>query len=331
MPSPTPLDEAFLPVSGFVVPRFAGPSNFMRLPGLTPAEAQARKVDIGLIGVPWDNGTSNRAGARHGPRALRDASTMVRLFNQATDVYPFHIARCADLGDAPVNPVDLMDALARLTAFFADIVARGISPLSFGGDHLTSLPILRALGHKVPLGMIHFDAHTDFYDTYFGDFRYAHGTPFRRAVEEGLLDPKRIVQIGLRGTSVTGEDVDFARGHGVRLFFIEEVMAIGPEAVMREARAIVGNAPTYVTFDIDVIDPSQAPGTGTPEIGGITTFMAQQMLRGLDTINLVGADLVEVSPPFDTSGLTAWTGASLGFELLCPLARAISTRRTILS
>ncbi len=328
MPVVTPLDENFLPVSGFVVPRFAGPSTFMRLPLLNRDEAVARKVDIGLIGVPWDNGTSNRSGARHGPRALRDASTMVRMFNQATGVHPFHVARCADLGDAPVNPVDLMDALAQLTAYFADIAARGIVPLSFGGDHLTSLPILRALGRHAPLGMIHFDAHTDFYDTYFGDFRYAHGTPFRRAVEEGLLDPRRIVQIGLRGTSVTGEDVEFARSRGVRMFFIEEVMELGPEAVMQQARAVVGDAPTYVSFDIDVIDPSQAPGTGTPEIGGISTFMAQQMLRALAGLNLVGADLVEVSPPFDVNGLTAWTGASLGFEILCPLALAVARART---
>ena len=321
-----PKDPAFLPVSGFVLPRFAGLPTFMRLPYAPPDDPRYPSLDIGIVGVPWDNGTTNRPGPRHGPRALRDASTMIRQFNQATGVHPFHLARCADVGDTTVNPVDLLDALRRIGAFYDDMIAHGITPLTAGGDHLTSLPVLRALGRKQPVGMIHFDSHTDFYDSYFGGYRYTHGTPFRRAVEEGLLDPRRTVQIGIRGSGYDGEDVEFARSQGVRLFFIEEVMDKGPDAVMAEARAIVGDKATYVSFDIDGIDPSQAPGTGTPEIGGFTTHQAQRMLRHLSGLNLVGADLVEVSPPFDLAGMTSWVGVNILFELLCPLAQSVAKR-----
>ena len=202
-----------------------------------------------------------------------------------------------------------------------------IVPMTAGGDHLVSLPVLRGLvGNGAPVAMIHFDAHTDFYDTYFGGLRFTHGTPFRRAAEEGLIDTSRVVQIGIRGTAYDGEDVEWARAHGVRIFMIEEVMDLGPEAVMAEAREIVGNHLCYVSFDIDGIDPSQAPGTGTPEIGGLTTHMAQRMVRRLLGLNLIGADLVEVSPPFDPSGMTAWVGVNLMFELLCVLADAVARR-----
>lgn len=322
-----PYDPAYLPISGFVLPRYAGLPTFMRLPYVTPDDPRFDTLDIGIVGVPWDGGTTNRPGPRHGPRALRDASTMIRLFNQATGVHPFHLARCADVGDASVNPVDVNDALARIGGFFEAMAARGVAPMTAGGDHLTSLPALRALGRKAPLGMIHFDSHTDFYDTYFGGFRYTHGTPFRRAVEEGLLDPKRVVQIGIRGTGYDGEDVEFAKSQGVGIFFIEEVMDKGPDAVMAEARAIVGEASIYVSFDIDAIDPSQAPGTGTPEIGGYTTHQAQRMIRRLSGLDIVGADLVEVSPPFDLAGMTSWVGVNIMFELMCPLAQAVARRR----
>lgn len=317
--------RSYLPLSGMDLPRFAGIPTFMRLPHL-PVE-QADEVQIGLIGVPWDGGTTNRPGARHGPRALRDASTMIRMINQATGVKPFHLARCADLGDCPVNPADVQDSLARISAFYRKVRAKGIVPLSAGGDHLVSLPVLRGLvGHGAPLAMIHFDAHTDFYDSYFGGFRFTHGTPFRRAAEEGLIDTSRVVQIGIRGTAYDGEDVEWAKAHGVRIVMIEELMDRGPEAVMAEAREIVGDQLTYVSFDIDGIDPSQAPGTGTPEIGGFSTHAAQRLVRGLKGVNLAGADLVEVSPPFDPSGMTAWVGVSLMFELLCVLAEAVRRR-----
>ncbi|MCB9942152.1 MAG: agmatinase [Geminicoccaceae bacterium] len=314
------MDHGYLPLSGMELPRFAGVPSFMRLPVVDPDEDRADEVQIGLVGVPWDGGTTNRPGARHGPRQLRDLSTMIRLVNQATLIRPFHIARCADMGDVPVNPADLQDTLERVQGFYDKLRVRGILPMSAGGDHLISLPILRGLVAGEPVGMIHFDAHTDLFDSYFGGFRYTHGTPFRRAIEEGLLDPARVVQIGIRGSSYDMEDVAFGRSQGVRIIMIEELSDRGVDDVMAEARSIVGDKPTYVSFDIDGIDPSMAPGTGTPEIGGFTTHDAQRMVRQLQGLNLVGADLVEVSPPFDPTGGTAWVGVSIMFELLCVLA-----------
>ena len=319
-------DPDFLPISGFDLPRFAGIPTFMRLPHVPLGDARIGNVDIGLIGVPWDAGTTNRPGARHGPRAQRDATTMVRQLNQATGIKPFHLARCADLGDVQVNPASLDDTLVRIKSFYREVVARRITPMTIGGDHLTSLPVLRALAAEGPVGMIHFDSHTDFYDSYFGGFKYTHGTPFRRAVEEGLLDPKRVVQIGIRGSAYDGEDTEFARSVGVRIIFIEELMERGTKAVMDEAKSILGTGPTYLSFDIDGVDPAQAPGTGTPEIGGFSTFQAQQMLRQLGDVDLVGADFVELSPPFDVGGITAWAGASLVFEILCVLAQSVQRR-----
>ena len=241
------------------------------------------EVQIGLIGVPWDGGTTNRPGPRHGPRQLRDASTMIRMINQATGLRPFNTARCADLGDCPVNPADLQDSLQRISAFYGKVPREG-----HRADDRRRRPSGHAAGAArawsamgAPVAMIHFDAHTDFYDTYFGGFRFTHGTPFRRAAEEGLIDTSRVVQIGIRGSSYDGEDVEWARAHGVRIVMIEELMDRGPDAVMAEARAIVGDQLCYVSFDIDGIDPSQAPGTGTPEIGGFSTHTAQRMVRKL--------------------------------------------------
>lgn len=313
------------PVSGLVTPRFGGIATFMRLPHV--ALEQAHGLDIGLIGVPWDGGTTNRPGPRHAPRQMRDMSAMVRRMHQTTHVVPYDLANVADLGDCPVNPANVDDALARVEDFYKAVLNTGIRPLSAGGDHLCSLPILRALGRKKPLGMIHFDAHTDLYDTYFGGFRYTHGTPFRRAIEEGLLDPKRVIQIGLRGAMYDLDDFEYGKKMGVRLMRIEEAMELGPQKVMEIARAVVGSGETYVSFDIDMLDPVYAPGTGTPEIGGFTTFQAQQMLRGLRGVNIVGADVVEVSPPFDASGMTAYAGAVMMFEILCPMAEAVARAR----
>ncbi len=320
-------DIEFEPKPRSVLPRFAGPPSFMGLPWIEPDSHAAAKVDIGLIGVPWDGGTTNRPGARHGPRQLRDLSTMIRAVHPVSGINPFRLVNCADLGDSPVNPADLLDTLSHVGAFFRDIIDRGIAPMSAGGDHLVTLPILRALSGDGPLGMVHFDAHTDLNDEYFNGQRYTHGTPFRRAVEEGLLDAKRVIQIGIRGTMYDGSDIEWGRAQGIRIVTIEEYFDLGPDAVMDEARAIVGEGRTYVSFDIDGIDPTYAPGTGTPEIGGYTTFEAQKMVRRLQGLNLVGADLVEVSPPFDPSGNTAWVGASLMFELLCVLADAVNRRR----
>lgn len=313
-------DPFFHPVSGFELPRFAGVPTFMRLPYVPNGHERYNDVQIGLIGVPWDSGTTNRPGPRHGPRQLRDASTMIRAQHPTSGMRPFETVNCADLGDVGPNPADILDSMRRITEFYDTVTRAGVIPLTAGGDHLTTLPVLRSLARRAPVGMIHFDSHTDLYHSYFGGTMYTHGTPFRRAVEEGLLDPKRVVMIGLRGTMYDTEDRDFAAAEGIRLILIEEFHARGPEDVMTEAREIAGAGETYVSYDIDFVDPTFAPGTGTPEVGGPNSYQALQVVRGLQGVNIIGADLVEVSPPFDTSGSTAFLGASIMFELLCVMA-----------
>jgi guanidinopropionase len=310
----------FEPVDAAEVPRFAGLPTFMRLPAVTDFS----QLDIALVGVPFDGGTTNRAGARHGPREIRNQSSLIRRVHHASGVAPYQRARIADGGDCPVNPIDLADALARIETFLAGIRAAGAVPITAGGDHLITLPILRALGKGEPLGLIHFDAHSDTNDRYFGDNPYTHGTPFRRAVEEGLLDPKRMIQIGIRGSIYSRSDYDFAKATGIRVVFVEEFARRGVNDVAAEIRARVGEGRSYLSFDIDVLDPSQAPGTGTPEIGGMTTREAQAMIRALRGLPLAGADVVEVSPPFDVGGITALTGATMMFEILCLIADQIS-------
>ncbi len=311
----------FEPLDSGAVPRYAGIPTFMRLPQATPAE-----VDIALLGIPFDGGVTNRAGTRHGPREIRNQSALMRRVHHVTGLSPYDRARIADCGDAPVDPFDLMRTLDLISGHYADVRKAGALPLSAGGDHLVSLPILRGLVADGPVGLIHFDAHSDTYDTFFNGNRFNHGTPFRRAIEEGLVDPKRHVQIGLRGAISDAANYDFAKANGIRMIFMEEFAARGALDVMAEARAIVGDRPTYVTFDIDCIDPSQAPGTGTPEIGGFLTREAQALVRQLDGLDLIGADLVEVAPPFDPSGLTALTGATIMFELLCVLAGVVERK-----
>jgi guanidinopropionase len=313
------------PMSGLVTPRFGGVATFNRLPHV-PLD-DAKDIDIGIVGIPWDGGTTNRPGPRHAPRQMRDQSSMVRRMHQVTKIVPYDLANIADLGDCPVNPANVDDALKRVETYFKKLVAKGIRPLSAGGDHLSSLPVLRAVGEKKPVGMIHFDAHTDLYDSYFGGFKYTHGTPFRRAIEEGVLDPKRTIQIGLRGSMYDNDDFEYGEKMGVRLVRIEEAIEKGPKAIMAEARKIVGDQETYVSFDIDMLDPVYAPGTGTPEIGGFTTREAQAMLREMRGLNIVGADVVEVSPPFDPSGLTAYAGVVMMFEIMCHMAEAVAKGR----
>jgi guanidinopropionase len=320
------VDAFFRPVSGLDLPRFAGIPTFMRLPHVPLDHPRLGEVDIGLIGAPWDGGTTNRAGARHGPRQLRDASTMIRAENGITGVRPFERAACADLGDVGPNPGDLQDSLSRMEAFYDAVHAAGIRPLTGGGDHLCTLPILRALARDRPLGLIQFDSHTDLNDVYFGTGRYTHGTPFRRAVEEGLVDPARYVIIGIRGTAYGRDDLDFAAAHGIRVIKIAEFHARGADDVMAEVRGIVGTGDTYVTYDIDFIDPAFAPGTGTPEVGGPTGWQALQVAQGLAGVKIAGADLVEVSPPFDPSGGTAFLGVSLMFEMICVMAEGTAGR-----
>ncbi len=319
-------DAFFQPVSGFELPRFAGIPTFMRRPHVPRGDARMREVQIGLIGVPWDSGTTNRPGPRHGPRQLRDMSTMIRAQNGITGVRPFEVANCADLGDVPPNPADIMDSMdsmERITAFYREVLAAGVLPLTAGGDHLSTLPILRAIANKAPVGMIHFDSHTDLFNGYFGGTKYTHGTPFRRAVEENLLDPKRVCMIGIRVTTYDNEDRNFADSVGIRVIPIEEFHRRGVVDVMTEAREIVGDRDTYISCDIDFVDPASAPGTGTPEIGGPNSYQALEVVRLLSGVRIVGANVVEVSPPFDCSGNTAFLGASIMFELLCVIAQVL--------
>ena len=312
-------DPFFKPVSGFDLPRFAGVPTFMRLPHVTLDSPKIRDVDIGIIGVPWDSGTTNRPGPRHGPRQLRDASTMIRAQHPVSGIRPYEKLNCADLGDVSINPAEIEDSMNRITTFYKKVVEKGIKPLTAGGDHLTSLPVLRAISNNGPLGMIHFDSHTDLFHSYFDGTMFTHGTPFRRAVEENLLDPKRVIQIGIRGTQYDREDLEFADSVGIRVVKIEEFFDRGIQDVMAEAREIVGDKETYISYDIDFIDPAFAPGTGTPEVGGPNSYEALKVVRELAGVKIVGADMVEVSPPFDPSSNTAFLGVSVMFELLCQM------------
>ncbi|MBS7791933.1 agmatinase [Roseococcus sp. SDR] len=317
------------PLDGFTIPRFAGPCTFMRL----PMRDDAAGLDIALIGIPFDGGTTNRPGTRHGPRQLREASGLMRRVHPISLTEPYKLCRVADLGDLPTNPTDLMQTLDLVTEAVAKIRAAGAWALAAGGDHLLSLPLLRGIARAEPalgpLGMVHFDSHSDTNDTYFGGTRYTHGTPFRRAIEEGLLDPKRVVQIGIRGSLYSAEDMDWAREVGIRIMTIEECVDLGPDAVAAEAKRIAGPGPAYLTFDIDSIDPAFAPGTGTPEVGGFTPREAMRILRGLRGLDIIAADLVEVSPPYDPSGNTAMVGATMMFEILCLMAETRARLRPL--
>ena len=306
-----------------VRPRYTGLPTFLR----APYREDMRDVDVGLVGVPFDGGVTNRTGARHGPREIRNQSSLIRRMNQATGVSPHDLCRVADIGDAWVQkPFTLEGSHREIEDFYHRVTAAGIVPVSAGGDHSITLPIFRALAAKEPVGMVHFDAHCDTGDDYLGS-RFHHGAPFSRAVEEGLLDPKRTIQIGIRG-SLNDPDVwKFSHDAGMRVIYIEEYFEMGPKAVIEEAKRIVGDGLTYISFDVDALDPVYAPGTGTPEVGGYSTLEAQIMIRGLSELNLVGGDVVEVAPPFDPSGNTALVGATMMFEILCVVADAVSRRR----
>jgi guanidinopropionase len=311
------------PLSGMVMPRFGEVPSFMRL----PIERDPAKLDIALVGVPFDGGTTNRPGARHGPREIRNMSSLMRRVHHVSKIAPYELCRVGDHGDSPINPIDLMDSLARIEAFYTRLHDAGAAPLTAGGDHLITLPILRAVARERPVGLIHFDAHSDTGDTYFGSEKYTHGTPFRRAVEEGLLDPRRIIQIGIRGSMYSPDEKDWAQSVGIRIVHIEEFFELGVDRVVAEARRVIGDDPAYLSFDVDGLDPVYAPGTGTPEIGGYSTAEAQRMIRGLAGLDLIGGDVVEVAPPFDPSGNTALVGATMMFEILCVLAPAVHRRK----
>ncbi len=303
------------PLSGNAMPRFGGIASMMRLPVATSAQG----LNAAFIGVPLDIGTSHRPGARFGPRQIRAESCLLRPYNMATGAAPFDALQVADLGDVPINTYSLLKSVDIITAYYAEVLGHGCIPLTLGGDHTIALPILRAMAAQHgPVAMVHVDAHADVNEDMFGE-RIAHGTPFRRAVEEGLLDCNKVTQIGLRGTGYAADDFDWPRGQGFTLVPAHEVWHQSLAPVMEQVRQRVGNTPCYLSFDIDGIDPAYAGGTGTPEIGGLTVPQALEIIRGCRGLNIVGADLVEVSPPYDTTGNTALLGANLLYEMLCVL------------
>ena len=306
-------------------PRYCGIPTFMR----TPYAADLNNLDIALVGVPYDGAVEARSGARQGPRQIRDMSSMMRSIHHVTRINPYELCRIADVGDVHFSQIfDIQASHDDIAEFYKRLHKAGIVPLSAGGDHSITLPIMRAIAADRPVGMVHIDAHTDCCDEEMNS-KYSHGTPFRRAVEEGLLDPKRTIQIGIRGAANSDECWEFGPKHGIRIVYIEEFSKLGVAKVIEEAKRVVGHDPTYLSFDIDSVDPSFAPGTGTPEVGGLTTIEAQGLVRGLRGLNLVGADVVEVSPPFDASGTTALIAATIMYEILCVLAEKMTGKRRI--
>ncbi|WP_084697687.1 agmatinase [Paracoccus sp. S4493] len=305
------------PIDVDSLPRFSAPATFMRLPHTETAKG----LDIGIFGVPFDGGTTNRPGARHGPREIRTASSMQRTYNLATGVEPYEICNFGDIGDVPINPLDQHHSLIEIQSFCEEIIRENCLPIAVGGDHLVSLPLLRALGDP-SLGLIHLDAHSDTGDYDFTQTKYSHGTPFRRAIEERLLDPQKIVQVGIRGSSNSSEELEWAVAQGITIIGMDQFHQLGVEGVSAMIREVVGNAPVYLTFDIDCFDPAFAPGTGTPEAGGLTSYEGLNLLRRMRGLNFQGADLVEVCPPLDSSGITSILGATVLFEICCLLAES---------
>ncbi len=303
------------PLGGNDMPRFGGPATMMRL----PTQASAEGLDVAFVGIPLDIGTSNRPGTRLGPRQIRDESRMLRPFNMATGAAPFEHLQVADIGDVAINTFDLKKSVDIITAAYDAILSHGAVPLTLGGDHTLTWPILRAIRQvHGPVALIHVDAHADTNDTMFGE-KVAHGCPFRRAWEDGCLINDKVFQIGLRGTGYSPDDFDWGRSKGWTVVQAEACWHKSLTPLMAEVRATIGAAPVYLTFDIDSLDPAFAPGTGTVEPGGLTIWQGLEIVRGCAGLNLIGGDLVEVSPPYDPSGNTALIAANLLYEMLCVL------------
>ncbi len=301
-------------------PRYGGMPTFMRTPLATTLE----NLDIAFVGVPYDGGVTNRPGARHGPREMRSQSSLIREFHHVTRINPYELARIADVGDVRFSkPFDHEAVSQDIENFFRKIHEAGVLPISAGGDHSITYPIFKGIVTDQPIGMVHIDAHTDTWGEIWGS-KFHHGSPFRLAVEDGLLDPKRTIQIGIRGGQNFLDGIDFSLSNGMRVVFIEEFAELGVKNIIEEARKVVGDGPTYISFDVDGLDPVYAPGTGTPEIGGLTTLEAQRLLQGLNGLNLVGGDVVEVAPPFDNTGNTSLVGVTMMFEILCLLVAQLA-------
>ncbi len=303
------------PISGNDLARFSGPNTFMRLP---QAESLAA-LDVAVLGIPMDIGTSWRSGTRFGPKQIRSESAMIRPYNMATYAAPFDSLQIADIGDLAINTFSLAESLKIIKESYDAILAQQVIPVAMGGDHSITLPILRAIANRHgPVALVHVDAHADVNDEMFGE-KETHGTVFRRAFEEGLIVPDKTFQIGIRGSGYAASDFTEAKGWGFRQFPAWELWQQNLTVIGSQIRKDIGEHPVYITYDIDSLDPSFAAGTGTPEIAGLTTPQALQLIQALRGLNVVGCDLVEVSPPYDPSGNTALTAANLLFELLCIL------------
>lgn len=310
-------NDKYLPMNANEMAKFGGPTTFMRLPSSDTAE----DLDICIVGIPMDIGSSYRVGSRFGPRSIRCESSAIRPYNMATRISPFDGRTVADIGDIPINPYSLEKSIRIIEDRFDPIFASGCRPLGLGGDHTIVLPILRsAFKTHGPVGVIHVDAHSDINDTMFGE-KIAHGTPFRRAYEEGLIEPSKVFQIGLRGTGYSAEDFDWSRKKGFTVIQSEACWHKSLAPLMTDIRSKMGKTPVYLSFDIDALDPSIAPGTGTLEIGGLTIIQAMEIIRGCAGLNIIGGDMVEVSPPYDNQGTTAAIAANLAFEMLCSFGR----------
>ena len=305
------------PLSSMSTPRYADISTFFRL----PIVKDLSKLDYCFCGVPWDGGTTNRPGARHGPREVRNASSLVRLYHPVSLKSPYDIFNVADIGDCPVNPADLQDSLSKIESFFKNISKMNTIPISIGGDHLISLPILRGLKKDKAIGIFQFDSHSDTWDSYFGGYKYTHGTPFRRAIEEKLVDPTKYVMLGIRGSLYDPNDLKWAQDQGITIITIDEYYEMGLEKCIEKILKILEGSDIYFTLDIDGIDPTFAPGTGTPEVGGFNVRETQVIIRALKNLNFVGGDVVEVSPPFDINNMTSHVAATIAFEMLCTFTK----------
>ncbi|ASJ74005.1 agmatinase [Granulosicoccus antarcticus] len=304
------------PLGGNEMPRFSGPSTMMRL----PSQATAEGLDACFVGIGLDIGTSHRPGTRFGPRQIRQESAMIRPYNMATRLSPFDHLQVADIGDVPVNTFNLQKSVDIIKEFYDGILKYDAAPFTLGGDHTIVLPIIRAMAAKHgPVGVIHVDAHADVNDVMFGE-KIAHGTPFRRMVEEGLVAPDKVIQIGLRATGYADDDFDWGRQQGFRVVQAEQIWYKSLAPLMEEVRQMMGNHPVYISFDIDAFDPAYAPGTGTAEPGGLTSHQGLEIVRGTYGLNLIGGDLVEVSPPYDQSGNTAVLASNILYEMLCSYA-----------
>ena len=304
------------PTDSSLVPRFAGPATFARL----PRADEVAKTDIAVVGIPFDTGVSYRPGARFGPAAIREASRLLRPYNPGLDVSPFAEVQVADGGDIAVNPFAIRDAIETVEASVGELLSQGTRVVTLGGDHTLALPLIRAV-HRVhgPVALLHFDAHLDTWDTYFGE-PYTHGTPFRRAVEEGILDTEALTHVGTRGPLYGKKDLEDDRRFGFGIVTAADVMRRGVDEIVDMVRQRIGNRPLYVSVDIDVLDPAHAPGTGTPEAGGLTSRELLEILRGLASCNLVGADVVEVAPAYDHAQITATAAAHVAYDLVSLLA-----------